>query len=419
MGVVTRSDSPYYQLNLERGRGLRCARRGTTIRHSTGDEAQDEENRRLAHVEYHHAMAELARGRLDLPTEAGASRLPTLAAYLDSTYRAWLKREHPRSATEAIDRLDRLFVPTMGHLALDRILPAVVEQWRKKRRTAKVSAHTIGRELSDLRGLLTNAVELGDLARSPLAGLKTTAAPSREIIRYLDKREERRLYQALAARDEAGAEARARFNEWRVARHKPPLEPAGRFKDGLTPMVILTLNTGVRPTELFLLRWSVIDWQARTLTVEWWTSKGRKTRRLALNHDALSTIKTWRKQSAKTKDGDLIFPAKREQPYTAAPSSWDTIVTDARLANFRWYDLRHTFASKLVQRGINLYVVKDLMGHASIKSTERYAHLAPSQGRAAVNSLNSRTTAFAKHFLSPRHTRSDKQHGNAAHSRAP
>lgn len=403
MGVVIRSDSPYFQLNLERGRGLRCLRRATTIHHTTGNDEQDAENKRLATVEYHHAMAQLARGRLDLPVDETGSKTPTLSAYLDSTYRDWLKREHPSSAAMAIDRLDRLFVPMMGHLPLEQITPAVVEQWRKKRRWAKVagagrtvSAHTIGRDLSDLRGLLTNAVALGDLARSPLADLRTTAAPSREIIRYLDAREQKRLYAALVARDDAGAEARARFNAWRLERHKPALAEPARFKDALTPMVVLTLNTGVRPTELFLLRWSVIDWQAKTMTVEWWTSKGRKTRRLALNTDALRTIKQWRAQSPKTKDGDLIFPARREQPYSEAPSSWDTIVEDAKLKHFRWYDLRHTFASKLVQRGISLYVVKDLMGHASIKTTERYAHLAPSQGRAAVNTLNSRTTAFAK-----------------------
>jgi len=406
MGVVTRPDSPYYQLNLERGKGVRCLRRGTKLHHTTGDKEQDAENKRLALVEYHHAMAQLARGRLEMPTDAAAT-VPTLSAYLEDTYRAWLTAERPSSAVTAIDRLDRLFVPMFGHTPIDQITPALVEQWRKKRRAQKkASAHTMGRELSDLRGLLTNAVELGDLVRSPLADLKIKAAPSREIIRYLDPREEKRLYAALEARDTAGAEARVRFNAWRLERDKPPLAAPGRFKDGLTPMVVLTLNTGVRPTELFLLRWSVIDWHARTMTVEWWTSKGRKTRRLALNANALRALKSWRAQSPKTHDGDLIFPARRDQPYTEAPTSWDTIVEDAKLERFRWYDLRHTFASKLVQRGISLYVVKDLMGHASIKTTERYAHLAPSQGRAAVNVLNRRTTAFARHFLSPRHTRS-------------
>lgn len=392
MGVVVRKDSKYFQLNLERGKGQRCLRRPTKILHSTGTKEQDAENKRLAWIEYHQAMADLSKQKLQLPDARPTA--PTLRDFMHTTYRDWLRREQPSSANGAIGRLDRHFIPLFGDTPLDQIIKAQIEAWRRKRRADGVSAHTIGRDLSDLRGLLSNAVDpIGILDASPLATLRTTSAPSREIVRYLDRKEEKTLLAALTERDADGLEARARFNAWRQERHKPPV-PMGTYKDSLTPMVIVALNTGVRPAELHRLTWAMLDEKAKTLTVEWWVSKVRKTRRLPLNHEALKALKQWRAQLHPTTQDALIFPGKGGKPYTGAPTSWDELIAATKIPNFRWVDMRHTFASKLVQRGVNLYVVKDLMGHASIKTTERYAHLAPSQGRTAVNLLSyAKTTA--------------------------
>lgn len=387
MGVVIRPDSRYYQLNLERGRGQRCLRRPTRILHTTSTKEQDAENRRLAEIAYHQAMADLSKVALQLPDAPSLTMVPTLRTFLADTYRDWLRREHPSSAAQAIGRIDRHFLPLFGDVPLDQITKAKIEEWRKTRRTDGVSAHTISRDLSDLRGLLSNAVDpLEVITASPLVGMRIKSAPSREIIRYLDRKEERRLFAALDARDVDGLAARDRFNAWRHARGKDPVT-RGTYKDALTPMVIVALHTGVRPMELFRLTWAMVDWQAKTVTVEWWVSKVQKTRRLHLNRDALRALKGWRDQSASTKADVLIFPGKGGRSYVGAPKSWDTLITNAQISTFRFQDLRHTFASKLVQRGVNLYVVKDLMGHASITTTERYAHLAPTQGRAAVNLL--------------------------------
>lgn len=387
MGVVVRTDSKFYQLNLERA-GQRCVRKPTRILHTTGNKEQDKENKRLADIAYHQAMAELSKQTLNLPDALPKTTAPTLRKFLTDTYRDWLRREHPSSAEQAIGRLDRHFVPLFGDTPLDLITKAVIETWRKKRRKDGVSLHTIGRDLSDLRGLLSNAVDpLEVITASPLAAMRIKAAPSREIIRYLDRKEKRRLLAALEARDVDGLEARDRFNAWRKERGKAPVT-RGTFKDALTPMVTVALHTGVRPTELYRLTWAMVDWQAKTLTVEWWVSKVKKTRRLPLNTDARRALKAWHEQAQPSKLGALIFPGKGGKPYTGAPKSWDHLIKSAKVDRFRFEDLRHTFASWLVQGGESLYVVKALMGHASITSTERYAHLAPSQGRAAVNALS-------------------------------
>ena len=67
--------------------------------------------------------------------------------------------------------------------------------------------------------------------------------------------------------------------------------------------------------------------------------------------------------------------------------SWAAILKDAQIENFRWHDMRHDFASQLVMKGVDLTTVRELMGHASLKMTMRYAHLAPSSKLRAVEVL--------------------------------
>jgi site-specific recombinase XerD len=65
-------------------------------------------------------------------------------------------------------------------------------------------------------------------------------------------------------------------------------------------------------------------------------------------------------------------------------TAWNKLLKRARISKFRWHDLRHHFASRLVQRGVPLNTVRDLLGHGSVAMSLRYAHLAPDQRREAV-----------------------------------
>jgi site-specific recombinase XerD len=75
---------------------------------------------------------------------------------------------------------------------------------------------------------------------------------------------------------------------------------------------------------------------------------------------------------------------------TTLKTSWAKVVTTAKLQDFTFHDLRHTFASKLVQAGVDLNTVRELLGHSDIKMTLRYAHLAPEHQAAAVAKLVAR-----------------------------
>jgi site-specific recombinase XerD len=69
------------------------------------------------------------------------------------------------------------------------------------------------------------------------------------------------------------------------------------------------------------------------------------------------------------------------------PKGWEGYLIKAEIQNFRWHDLRHTFASRLVMKGVPLYTVQGLLGHSTAEMTRRYAHLAPEYMANSVNLL--------------------------------
>jgi integrase len=151
------------------------------------------------------------------------------------------------------------------------------------------------------------------------------------------------------------------------------------FADHLTPAVLVSLNTGLRRGELLTLTWSAIDFKQKLLTVEGAAAKSGNTRHIPLNDEAVKVLKHWREQCAQQ---DRVFSVA-----TSFKRAWAPLLTRANIQNFRWHDLRHHFASRLVQLGVPLNTVRELLGHASLVMTIRYAHLAPDQKREAVARL--------------------------------
>jgi integrase len=107
-------------------------------------------------------------------------------------------------------------------------------------------------------------------------------------------------------------------------------------------------------------------------------------RHIPMNQEALEVLQGWQ---AQTTGRGLVFPAKDGRPLNNIKKSWTAVLETAGIKNFRFHDLRHHFASRLVMAGVDLNTVRELLGHADLTMTLRYAHLAPEHKAEAVSRL--------------------------------
>jgi integrase len=154
------------------------------------------------------------------------------------------------------------------------------------------------------------------------------------------------------------------------------------YADRMTPMITLSLKTGMRRGELFDLRWDDIDFTNRILTIPGVIAKSSKTRHIPLSPIAFETITNWKAQ-APIPTG-RVFPSDDGNRLDNVKNSWKSILEAAAIESFRWHDMRHDFASKLVMKGVPLNTVRELCGHADLNTTLRYAHLAPDHKADAI-----------------------------------
>lgn len=140
----------------------------------------------------------------------------------------------------------------------------------------------------------------------------------------------------------------------------------------LFAFVTLALNTGSRSGELRKLEWVNVNMDLRYLTIRNSLSKNRKTVHKPLNNASIAVLQ-------RLKQGNnspfVFYNPKTNHHMVTFRRSFATACKNAGLDGLRIHDLRHTFASLLVRRGVPLYHVMQLLGHSDIKTTQRYAHL--------------------------------------------
>lgn len=307
--------------------------------------------------------------------------LHSLESFLEESYYPWMETHH-KAHHKTRHVLEFSFSDLMEK-PLAEISQRDLEVLRVKWLSSGLKDATANRKLAALRGVFSKAVEWGIIELHPMIKLKPLRLDNRGRCRFLSENEEKRLLKALDEREERIRTERDSANEWREERHKQQLPDlrSVSFTDHLKPMVIISLNTGLRRGELFNLKWEDISFQGKTVTVAGEGAKSDQTRHVSLNTKAIEAFKNWHAQSKGTA---LVFPSQNGGVLDNVRKSWSGVLKAAEITSFRWHDLRHTFASKLAMKGVPLNTIRELLGHADLKMTLRYAHLAPDSKAAAV-----------------------------------
>jgi len=248
-----------------------------------------------------------------------------------------------------------------GHLRVIDITRRSLSLHVEMRRIEGKSNSTINRELSVLSASINYAIRRwGWNIANPASGLYLKIPEGR--LRWLTPDEARQLLQAARA-------SRAPH---------------------LHDFILLAINTGMRRNEILRLQVRKIDLTTKKIHLEGEETKSGRRRVIPLNDTAISAIRSrmaWNHSNGIA--SPRLFVQGNGRPVEQINTAFTNAVNLAGIEDFRIHDLRHTFASWLVQAGVPLPEVRDLLGHSSIKQTERYAHLAPGLLHKAVAVLDS------------------------------
>jgi len=274
---------------------------------------------------------------------------PLFEAFLDE-YLEYAKMNKSRKGFEQDYYTSRHLRKFFGGYRLDQITPDLIEQY-KRMRVKKVKPITVNRDLQVLRAMFNRAVAWGLIDQNPMKKVQFFKEPPGRL-RYLSKEEIVRLINAAT----------------------------GYMK----VIIILALNTGMRRGEILSLEWSDIDFENRIIIVR--QSKTNERRIIPMNDLVYKTLKEWRKHTR----GKRLFRIK------SFKRSWKTTLKKAGITDFRFHDLRHTFASYLVMNSTDLRTVAELLGHKTLRMVQRYSHLSDEHMKIALERLG--TNLAQLHF---------------------
>jgi site-specific recombinase XerD len=376
LGVNPGGKKAYY-VDYKRPDGRRATHKIGNASLHTVAEAREEAQKFLAAVE-----------RGDDPT-AIRKRL-TFGEFIENAYGPWVK-DSRRIGSRTVMMIKNNFSHLFDTYLEDITVPQI-EQWRNKRKNDGLKNSSINRLVKAIKASVNWAAKRDIIEKNPLAKLEPLAEDDSDIkVRYLTQEERARLMAAIDEREQKARLRRESHNEWLKARNFKalPAMKEGYFVDYVKPIILLSLHTGLRHNSVFSLEWRDINFGDRTIMVRAATSKSGKQYYVPMNTAVFDTLTRWYSQSRHTSPLNLVFPSPQtgKKMYDCR-SQWESILKKAGITNFRWHDMRHDFASQLVMRGIDLNTVRELLGHADLKTTLRYAHLAPAVKRKAVEALD-------------------------------
>ena len=287
----------------------------------------------------------------------------TLNDFCDTYYNIHMRLKAPGTAARFLDAVKRLKRYFSGYL-MTEITAKHIKQYQVKRleelahnKKTNVSPSTVNREIAIIRNMFNMGIEWGDFIDNPVK--KGIMFNEKDFARnrFLSQDEAVKLYNEL--------------------------------KGHLKPIVIVTLNTGMRLGEVLNLKWKDCNFEQRKIYLPK-TKTGKKEK--PMNQIVYDTLVAWPKHP--TSDYIFCHPVDTPhagfsgKPFRSIKTAWNKAIEKAGIDNFRFHDLRHTFASYCVMSGVDMKTVSELLGHKTMVMTERYSHLSDSHKQKAVERLS-------------------------------
>ena len=245
-----------------------------------------------------------------------------------------------------------VFLPFVGDRKLSEINSRQIEEY-KTHRISEVKDVSVNQDVQVLKGFFNKCIEWGYLAQNPGKFVRKFKAKEAKLPRYLNEEEIKILLEACSSR--------------------------------LYPIVLTLLETGMRVSELVNLRWEDVDFKRRNIKIESkkdWHTKSYRPRMIPVREKLLEIMKSLAKK------GDYVFTNDDGGKFTNnLDRLWYKTIKKTPLKIVNLHTLRHTYASHLVMKGVPLVTVKELLGHADIKTTLIYSHLSPEHLKDAVEKL--------------------------------
>ncbi len=259
-------------------------------------------------------------------------------------------RRNFRSDTYRLQKLCGYF----EDVDLRAITPMMIEKFRKSILVEGRSKLTCNRYLQLLKRMFNVAIEEGYAEENPVTKVKLYSEKDTQKERILSEAEEKKLLEACS--------------------------------DHLKPIIAVALNTGMRRAEILNLQWSQVDFKARRIKVE--RTKSGRVRYIPMNEPLLSEL--CRLKSGGGQSPHVFTNPRTGKQYIDMKTSFKGACRRANIEGLRFHDLRHTFASRLVEKGADIETVRNLLGHHSITITQRYTHSTDDRKRSAVELLSSK-----------------------------
>jgi len=318
---------------------------GRQVRRSTGTT-----DKRLAESILCKVKVQIAEGHF---FETREEQYRTFGDMMDRYLKKRAVLKAPKSHLRDQQALNHL-LPVFGEMVLAEITPKSLAAYKAQRRMEQAAPATINKELQLVRHAFNIAMREWEWCRENPMHRVSMEPVQNEVDRWLTPKEEEDLMAAASP--------------W------------------LREIITFALNTGMRQGEILNLQWQDVDFTRGTLMVM--KSKNGTRRTIPLNSTVYELLAA--KQATTGTSCGLVFttPLGNTLQVRFLVREFCEARDRAGIPDFRFHDMRHTFATRLVQRGIDLYKVQRLLGHKTGTMTQRYAHHSPESLRDGVNVLD-------------------------------